>query len=62
MLRPKGSAEGFQCQLFVMISNGANDQVIRKQMFKSDKNNKILSLPITNRRNTICITSHQTDG
>lgn len=27
MLIPKGSVEGFQCQLFVMISNGANDQV-----------------------------------
>ncbi|VVC24126.1 Hypothetical protein CINCED_3A001218 [Cinara cedri] len=27
MLIPKGSAEGFQCQLFVMVSNGANDRV-----------------------------------
>lgn len=27
MLIPKGSAEGFQCQLFVMVTNAANDQV-----------------------------------
>ncbi|XP_026816301.1 phenoloxidase 1-like [Rhopalosiphum maidis] len=27
MLIPKGSSDGFQCQLFVMVSNGANDQV-----------------------------------
>lgn len=27
MLIPKGSPEGFQCQLFVMVSNGANDTV-----------------------------------
>lgn len=27
MLIPKGSAGGFQCQLFVMISNGSIDQV-----------------------------------
>ncbi|CAH1733225.1 phenoloxidase 1-like [Aphis gossypii] len=31
MLIPKGSSEGFQCQLFVMISNGANDQVENAQ-------------------------------
>lgn len=27
MLIAKGSVEGFQCQLFVMVSNGAVDQV-----------------------------------
>lgn len=27
MLIPKGSPEGFQCQLFVMVSNGENDEV-----------------------------------
>lgn len=27
MLIAKGSPEGFPCQLFVMVSNGANDQV-----------------------------------
>jgi len=31
MLIPKGSFEGYQCQLFVMISNGANDQVIKNK-------------------------------
>jgi len=27
MLIAKGSVDGFQCQLFVMVSNGENDQV-----------------------------------
>lgn len=27
MLIPKGSPEGFLCQLFVMVSNGENDEV-----------------------------------
>jgi len=37
MLIPKGSPEGLPCQLFVMVSNGANDQVYNTntiQLFK----------------------------
>lgn len=34
MLIPKGTAEGFQCQLFVMISNYSNDHVRNYVVFR----------------------------
>lgn len=34
MLIPKGSVEGFPCQLFVMITNGAIDQVKTKHIYE----------------------------
>lgn len=35
MLIPKGTTDGYQCQLFVMVSNGADDQVCVERITSS---------------------------